>query len=288
MRELRMSPAYRDYQRAFEAATGLPLSLSDTSRPEAPLGDSTRRNPFCASLAGRSRTCSACLELQQRIQGAGGEQPATAQCFAGLNESAIPVRIGRRVIGHLRTGQVFFRRPSPARLRRLAEILTAGGADAEFGELQQSFLRTRIVARPHYDSLLIHLSAFARHLSLVANQLAIGQPADGASAIAQAQRFIAAHHAEPIPLARVARAVNLSSFHFCKLFKRGTGQNFSDYLARVRVEAVKRDLLDARRPVREAAAAAGFRSLSQFNRIFARVTGETPSDFRRRLRMSLA
>jgi AraC-like DNA-binding protein len=86
----------------------------------------------------------------------------------------------------------------------------------------------------------------------------------------------------------VARAAFSSTYHFCKVFKETTGLTFTHYLARARVEAAKELLLKPRVRVSEAAYAAGFQSLSQFNRMFLRVTGESPSDFRSQTRRTLA
>jgi AraC-like DNA-binding protein len=58
---------------------------------------------------------------------------------------------------------------------------------------------------------------------------------------------------------------------------------FTSYLARVRVEKVKNLLLDPNRRVSEAAYDAGFQSLSQFNRVFKRIAGLSPSVYREAL-----
>ena len=84
-------------------------------------------------------------------------------------------------------------------------------------------------------------------------------------------------------LPQVAKAVNMSAFYFCKVFKQATGLTFTDYLARVRIEKVKNLLLNPHKRVSEAAYAAGFQSLSQFNRVFRRLAGEAPSAYRERL-----
>ena len=55
------------------------------------------------------------------------------------------------------------------------------------------------------------------------------------------------------------------------------------YLARVRVESVKQMLLNPHARMSEAAFAAGFQSLSQFNRVFHRIVGEPPSSYHDRL-----
>jgi AraC-like DNA-binding protein len=78
----------------------------------------------------------------------------------------------------------------------------------------------------------------------------------------------------------VAQEVNRSPSYFCKTFKDSTGLTFTDYLARTRVEAVKQMLLNPNMRVSEAAYAAGFQSLSQFNRTFRRIEGRSPIAWR--------
>jgi len=74
----------------------------------------------------------------------------------------------------------------------------------------------------------------------------------------------------------------MSPFYFCKVFRRETGLTFTDYLARMRVESVKTQLLVPHMYIGEAAFACGFQSLSQFNRVFRRFAGQAPSAFRMR------
>jgi AraC-like DNA-binding protein len=98
--------------------------------------------------------------------------------------------------------------------------------------------------------------------------------------ITRARSYIADHQGEELSLKEVARAVNTSAFYFCKMFKQATGLTFTDYLARVRVEKVKNLLLNPHKRISEAAFEAGFQSLSQFNRVFKKIEGLSPSDFR--------
>ena len=74
--------------------------------------------------------------------------------------------------------------------------------------------------------------------------------------------------------------MNASTFYFCKLFKGATGLTFTDYLARVRIEKAKALLLDRNRRVSEVAYDAGFQSLTHFNRIFRKIVGRSPTDYR--------
>ena len=85
-------------------------------------------------------------------------------------------------------------------------------------------------------------------------------------------------------MGQVAQAAFASTFYFCKIFKDNTGMTFTHYLARTRVEAAKELLLNPATRISEAAYESGFQSLSQFNRMFRRVTGQSPTDFRDRSR----
>jgi AraC-like DNA-binding protein len=98
--------------------------------------------------------------------------------------------------------------------------------------------------------------------------------------VSKARAFIAEHLDEALSLTEVARAASVSAFYFCKIFKAAVGLTFTDYVARTRVEQTKKLLLDPNMRVSEAAFAAGFQSLSQFNRVFRRITGESPTHYR--------
>jgi AraC-like DNA-binding protein len=141
-----------------------------------------------------------------------------------------------------------------------------------------------VVTIEHYDSAIRLLVIFAAHLATVSNQIMTLATTSELPAMTRARTFITENQGEDIHLRDVASAVNMSEFYFCKLFKRSTGFTFTNYLTRVRIEAVKQMLLQVHLRVSEAAFAAGFQSLSQFNRSFHQVEGESPTEFRERLR----
>jgi AraC-like DNA-binding protein/ligand-binding sensor protein len=277
------SEVYKAYQKAFQATTGLPLALRGVGAFQSPLQGSSYGSSLCAIMARTSKTCAACLELQQRMEEGATERSCTVECFSGLNESAVPVRVGEKVVAFLQTGQVLFRRPSSARFQRLVAHLSETGATFDPEELRGAYFCTRVVSRSQYESILRLLVIFAQHLSAVSNQLALQGASVEPPAVAKARSYINEHRDEELSLAQVARAVNMSVFHFCKTFRKATGLTFVDYLARVRIERIKSLLNDPYKRVSEAAFEAGFQSLSQFNRVFRRVAGEAPSAYRNRV-----
>ena len=102
--------------------------------------------------------------------------------------------------------------------------------------------------------------------------------------IRRAKAFISGHYGDPVSLEEMARTVHVSTFYFCKMFKKATGLTFTDYLGRVRVEKAKNLLLNPHLRVSEIAYTVGFRSLTHFSRLFRKLAGESPSGFREKLK----
>ena len=287
VRTLSKAPLFREYQQAFEAATGLPLVLRSAGAFQTPLHGSRRLNSFCALMSGCNKSCSACLQMQQQIEDNAAAGTTTMECFAGLAESAVPVRVGETIIGYLQTGQVLLHRPSEKQFRKTVERLARIGASIDEAALRAAYEGTRQIRREQYDSVLRLLAIFAEQLGTLSNQIATQVTAGEPHMIAKARAYIAEHLDESLSLERVARVVNLSEFYFCKIFHHFTGITFTHYVARVRIENVKQRLLDPNVRISEAAYAAGFQSLSQFNRVFARTVGISPTDYRRKLHLQV-
>jgi len=280
---LRSSEIYPAYESAFQGTTGLPLALRSVGSFHPPFPNAKNANPFCRLLAGDNKSCAACLRLQQQVEDASIGEARTLECFAGLSESAVPIRVGQQVVAFLRTGQVLLRRPTERRFRRSLRRLEEMGAVVNRTELEKAYFATRVCSKTQYNSILRLLTLIAQHLSSLSDQLTVQQAAGELPAVAQARAYIAQRQTEEISLGDVAKAVNMSAFYFCKIFRKVTGLTFVDYLAHLRVESVKRYLLNPHKRISEAAFQAGFQSLSQFNRVFRRIAGEAPTAYRGRL-----
>jgi transcriptional regulator GlxA family with amidase domain len=96
----------------------------------------------------------------------------------------------------------------------------------------------------------------------------------------KARKFIEEHSGEELSLTKVAKYVHISPNHLSEKFKEVTGVNFVDYIARIRVGKTRDLLQDSQLRISEIAFAVGFQSLSQFNRVFKRLSGKSPSAYR--------
>jgi len=285
---LARSEIYRDYERAFRDATGLPLSLRAVEAFDLPHQGEQNENPFCALMATSNQSCAACLQLQRKVEESAGLEPKTLKCFAGLCDSAVPIRVGEDLIAFLQTGQILLHKPSKREFSQVARQLFSWGVDTDLKQVEEAYFQTRVLTKAQYESILRLLGIFAQHLASLSNQLMVQEEKSESPQITRARAFINEHQDEDLSLSEVAKAVNMSAFYFCKMFKQATGLTFTDYLARIRVEKVKNLLLDPHKRVSEVAFAAGFQSLSQFNRVFRKVAGEAPSTYRERIHKTAA
>lgn len=277
------SPLYQDYERAFSEATGLPVALRPVESWQLPLHGKRRENPFCALMATKSRSCAACLQVAQQAAEAAKEGPQAVDCPLGLCDVAVPVRLGDRLIGYLQTGQVFKRTPTEAQFGRASALLESWGLKFDPAELRQAYFAGEVMSPRRLEAVMQLLELFSRHLSLLTNQIVVQQEKAEPPVITRAKHFIHEHQDEELSLGQVAKSVNTSTFYFCKLFKKATGVNFTEYVSRVRIEKAKGLLLNPNLRVSEIAYEVGFQSLTHFNRVFKKLMGQSPTQYRSQL-----
>jgi AraC-like DNA-binding protein/ligand-binding sensor protein len=274
------SDIYKDYERAFSDATQLPMSLRPTEIWRLALEGKRYQNPFCALLAKSNRACAACLQVQKEMQDMPGSGAKTATCFAGLCDTAVPVRVGEKVIGYLQTGQVALRKPNEVQFGRITQQLVDWGVSVDLTQLKDAYYHSRTLAPQQYTAMVKLLEIFATHISTLANEIVVQEDEAESPMIRRARAYILANQADPIDLDKVAQAMHVSTFYFCKMFKKATGLTFTDYLSRIRVAKAKTLLLNPHLRISEIAYDVGFQSLTHFNRMFRKIVGESPTAYR--------
>ena len=100
------------------------------------------------------------------------------------------------------------------------------------------------------------------------------------AAIWKTRKYIEQNSAEKLSLTRVANVVNMNANYLSENFKQVTGLNFVEYVARTRFKTACDLLRDSNLRISEIAFAAGFQSLSQFNRVFKKLAGKSPTQYR--------
>lgn len=92
--------------------------------------------------------------------------------------------------------------------------------------------------------------------------------------------YINEHYKEDISLQDVASVLGYSDVYFCKIFKQNFGRNFITYLNNYRIDKAKELLENAAINIKDISTEAGYRDANYFTRVFKRIVGMTPSEYR--------
>jgi transcriptional regulator GlxA family with amidase domain len=101
--------------------------------------------------------------------------------------------------------------------------------------------------------------------------------------VSKAKALLSERMAEDISIVDVARECRLSRGHFCKAFKRSTGQSPYAWLTHHRIRTAQSLLRGTQQPLADIALACGFGDQSHLTRMFSRVVGTPPGSWRRSL-----
>lgn len=103
---------------------------------------------------------------------------------------------------------------------------------------------------------------------------------DDSRRILKVKNYISENYKYEIRLAILADIAGMSPSAFSRFFKLRTGRNLSDYIIDIRLGYAARMLVDTNHSVSEISFESGFNNLSNFNRIFKRKKGCSPTEFR--------
>src|SRR5438876_9942504 len=205
MRHLSRSQIFKDYERAFSEAMGLPLNIRGHDSWSPSHHGKTDHVSFAAILARFNKARAACLRAQTDASQEPDSTMRTVTWFAGLSESAVPVYVGDHILGFLETGEVLLRNPTKKHFASITRQLRAWGYNADWKQLERAYFRSCVLSPDRYRAMLRLLSIFAQHLSILSNQLVVRRDNDQSTNMTRARHFIEAHQAEPLSLGRIAR-----------------------------------------------------------------------------------
>lgn len=141
-------------------------------------------------------------------------------------------------------------------------------------------------SRANYLSELMSLSSlsevkrwFVEKIKAAAFWVSNKHEEQSMSAMNKAKQYIDENYMKELTLDDVSRVVNISSYYFSKVFKEETGENFIDYLTKLRIEAAKKLLKTTNKSMKEIASEVGYPDPNYFSRNFKKYTGKTPTDY---------
>lgn len=117
--------------------------------------------------------------------------------------------------------------------------------------------------------------------SLDADSFTMDITSDNVQRIQQIMTYIDAHITEPLTLKNLAEVSNMSTSYFSQLFKKLNGFSTWDYIISKRVEMAQRMLIASNESIYNIALRCGFNNTTNFYKAFKKVTGVSPSVYRK-------
>lgn len=230
-------------------------------------------------------------KINETIQLYKGESRAESQPFFYEKESELLVKVrtgdvqaAKAVLNEL-LGHVLFSeggKLEAVRVRAvelttlLSRVAVEGGADAE----RISALGDRFVSAMTREQSLDELCYLLQDMVESFMDAMFNAKDKGNAYVRKALQYIAANYGSPLTLPEVAAQLGVSPNYFSTLFHKTVGVSFREHLCRVRVEQSKRLLLSTQYPLNDIAVAVGFSDQSYYCKVFKRITGLSPGQYR--------
>lgn len=93
--------------------------------------------------------------------------------------------------------------------------------------------------------------------------------------------YVKENYKEEISLIKIAEIANLTPTSFCRMFKLKTKKSFVEYLNAIRVSNACKLLIETEKGISEIGYECGYKTASNFNQLFKKLTGTTPKEYRK-------
>lgn len=94
--------------------------------------------------------------------------------------------------------------------------------------------------------------------------------------------YVKVNYKEEISLIEIAKIAHLTPTSFCRMFKLKTKKSFVEYLNEIRVSNACKLLIETEKGISEIAYECGYKTASNFNQLFKKLTGTTPKEYRKK------
>lgn len=130
---------------------------------------------------------------------------------------------------------------------------------------------------------ILNVLAGSKDVEYITNEAYAGTTLHSKSdRLSEVYKHITTNYHNDISLEEISKIASLSPTAFCRLFKQRTNRHFVEYLNEVRISNACKFLLETSLNVSEIAFQCGYKTLSNFNKIFKKTTGLSPKEYRQK------
>ena len=258
--------------------TGVPANILDPEGRDINLFRG--HPPFCRAIndlpEGHER-CIACDQCKIRHYTAeSGFQ--FYRCHLGICEAVMPLYDKNTPLAYLAVGCYLDDTPMEEQWEHTRSLLDwwPGGPDT----LKEAFFQFRQYSQQEIQAYAETLEALSAYIQLKGMILATEQTDAQKLAL-----YLDEHYMEKLSLASISRHLHIGRTKLCAIAKELSGGETLSYLiARRRIDAAKRLLLQSNMPISAVAESVGISDYNYFSKVFRSMTGTTPSTFRKKVR----
>ena len=200
------------------------------------------------------------------------------RCHVGICEAVMPLYDRKNPLAYLAVGCYLDDSPMEEQWEHTRSLLDwwPGGPDS----LKEAFFQFRQYSQQEIQAYAETLEALSAYIQLKGMILATEQTDAQKLAL-----YLDEHYMEKLSLASISRHLHIGRTKLCAIAKELSGGETLSYLiARRRIDAAKRLLLQSNMPISAVAESVGISDYNYFSKVFRSMTGTTPSTFRKKVR----
>lgn len=258
--------------------TGVPANILDPEGRDINLFRG--HPPFCRAINDLPEGHERCIACDQcKIRHYTAERGFQFyRCHVGICEAVMPLYDRKNPLAYLAVGCYLDDSPMEEQWEHTRSLLDwwPGGPDS----LKEAFFQFRQYSQQEIQAYAETLEALSAYIQLKGMILATEQTDAQKLAL-----YLDEHYMEKLSLASISRHLHIGRTKLCAIAKELSGGETLSYLiARRRIDAAKRLLLQSNMPISAVAESVGISDYNYFSKVFRSMTGTTPSTFRKKVR----
>lgn len=258
--------------------TGVPANILDPEGRDINLFRG--HPPFCRAINDLPEGHERCIACDQcKIRHYTAERGFQFyRCHVGICEAVMPLYDRKNPLAYLAVGCYLDDSPMEEQWEHTRALLDwwPGGPDS----LKEAFFQFRQYSQQEIQAYAETLEALSAYIQLKGMILATEQTDAQKLAL-----YLDEHYMEKLSLASISRHLHIGRTKLCAIAKELSGGETLSYLiARRRIDAAKRLLLQSNMPISAVAESVGISDYNYFSKVFRSMTGTTPSTFRKKVR----
>lgn len=279
---LASSPIFAQSAELVKRFTGLCVALNSPGVTDIRLPrQAGKGNPLCGLVKATPEGVARCRACDRRYhaRAVARRKALLYTCHAGFLELAAPIFVDGRHVGTISSGQVLPEPPSPESAARL--WLRVKDLSVLEDAYMKAYANAPYLPRSRFWAVMRLIELFMGELCKSARRIRELEARLERPEIQRARTYIEKHfRRSDLALADVAAAAGLAPAHFSHVFRKETGETFTQFLQARRIEESKRLIEGTEESISRICFACGFGDQSHFNRTFRRFENCSPRQYR--------